>query len=342
MRIAVDAMGGDRGPQVVVEGAVQAAREYGDEMILVGQEDLVRAELAKFRRLPPTVHVKHAGSVIAMHESPSQSVRRKKDASICVAADLVKEGLADAVVTAGNTGAAVAATTLKLRLLEGIDRPGIGIAFPTLEGPSFLIDVGANIETKPVHYYQYACMGDVYFRYILHKERPKIGILNIGEETTKGTEAIRDAHEILKRSKLNFIGNVEGRDIFNGTVDVIVCDGFVGNVVLKVAESIGETIGRLLKEKLKKNYVTMMGALLTRSAFKSLKKDVDYAEYGGAPLLGIRGTCIIAHGSSNPKAIKNAIRVAGEYVRCRINEHILQENQSREIIPAGSEQAGTV
>ena len=332
MKIAVDAMGGDHGPGVIVEGAIQAARELDCDIVLVGREEVIQKELARWGRVPKNISVRHAGTVIEMNEPAAQSVRRKKDASICVATDLAKTGEVDAIITAGHTGAAVAATTLKLRLLEGIDRPGIGITFPTLKGPSFLIDVGANIETKPIHLYQYACMADVYVRYVLGKRNPTVGILNVGEETSKGTDLIRDTHPLLKKSKLNFVGNVEGRDIFNGKVDIIVSDGFVGNVVLKVAESIADVAGQLLKRNLKKNFITLMGALLSQSAFKAFKRQVDYAEYGGAQLLGIRGTCIICHGRSNPKAIKNAIRVAGESVRCKINEHILTENQSREIL----------
>jgi len=324
-KIAIDAMGGDHAPRAIVEGAVEAARAYPHHLVLVGQTDAIERELARLGSRPKNISIRHADSVIGMSESASVSVRRKKDASVCVCADMAKADEVDAIVTAGHTGAAVAATTLKLRLIEGIDRPGIGIAFPTLKGPSFLIDVGANIETKPIHYLQYAVMGDVYFRSILGKRNPTVGILNIGEEDSKGTEIIKEARKLLEKSKLNFIGNVEGRDIFNGKVDIIVCDGFVGNVVLKVAESIVDVIGQLLKKNLKKNYMTMVGALLSKPAFKALKREVDYTEYGGAPLLGIDGICIISHGSSNPNAIKNAIRVAGEFAQGRINERILQE-----------------
>ena len=244
-------------------------------------------------------------------------------------ADLAKEGVVDAIVTAGHTCAAVGACTLKLRLLEGVERPGIGIIFPTLGTPTFLIDVGANIDTKPMHLIQYAIMGDVYFRYILRKNRPSIGILNIGEEETKGTEYIKEAHQLLNKSRLHFIGNVEGRDIFNGSVDIVVCDGFVGNVVLKVSESIADVIGKLLKQELKKNVLTMIGAFFAKPAFARLRQEIDYSEYGGAPLLGIDGTCIISHGSSNARAIKNAIRVASEFVKYEINTHILEAIRNR-------------
>ncbi|MBI3252644.1 MAG: phosphate acyltransferase PlsX [Candidatus Omnitrophica bacterium] len=324
MRIAVDGMGGDNAPQAIVAGAVDAARAFDCRIVLVGDQNLLRSELEKHRAAPKSISVHHAGSFVRMDESAAISIRKKKDASISVCADLAKEGVVDAIVTAGHTGAAVVATTLKLRLLEGIERPGIGILFPTMGTPTFLIDVGANIDTKPIHLYQYAMMGDVYFRYILRKNRPSIGILNIGEEETKGTEYIKEAHQLLNKSRLHFIGNVEGRDIFNGSVDIVVCDGFVGNVVLKVSESIADVIGRMLKAQLKKNVMTMAGALLAKPAFDALRKEVDYAEYGGAPLLGISGNCIISHGSAGPRAIKNAIRVATEFVQYEINQHILE------------------
>ena len=332
MRIAVDGMGGDHAPQVVVAGAVEAAREYGHRIVLVGDQNLLRAELEKYPNVPNSISIHHAGSFIRMDESAAISIRKKKDASISICAELVKEGVADAIVTAGHTGAAVVACTLKLRLLQGVERPGIGILLPTLGTPTFLIDVGANIDIKPKHLFQYAVMGDVYFRYILRKNRPSVGILNIGEEETKGHEHIKEAHQLLNRSRLHFLGNVEGRDIFNGKVDIVVCDGFVGNVVLKVSESIADVIGKLLKKELKRNLMTQIGALLAKPAFDALRKEVDYSEFGGAPLLGIDGTCIISHGSSNSRAIKNAIRVAGEFVKYEINRHILEAVSASEDI----------
>ncbi len=324
MRIAVDGMGGDNAPQAIVEGSILAAREYGCKIVLVGDQTLLRSELEKHPDAPKSITIHHTGSFVRMDESAASAIRKKKDASVSVCADLIREGVADAMVSAGHTGAAVVACTLKLRLLKGIDRPGIGILFPTLKTPTLLIDVGANIDTKPLHLYQYALMGDVYFRYILRKSRPSIGILNIGEEDTKGTDYIKEAHQLLNKSKMHFLGNVEGRDIFNGTVDIVVCDGFVGNVVLKVSESIAEVVGKLLKQEIKRSPISMLGAFLAKPAFDALKKEVDYSEYGGAPLLGIDGTCIISHGSSNARAIKNAIRVAGEFVKYEINQHILE------------------
>lgn len=328
MRIAVDGMGGDNAPQAIIAGALEAARDYDFRIVIVGDQNLLRSELEKHKGVPKNVSIHHAGSFVRMDESAVSSIRKKKDASISICIDLAREGVVDAIVTAGHTGAAVVASTLKLRLLEGIERPGIGILFPTLGTPTFLIDVGANIDTKPIHLVQYAMMGDVYFRYILRKNRPSIGILNIGEEETKGTDYIKEAHQLLNKSQLHFIGNVEGRDIFNGTVDIVVCDGFVGNVVLKVSESIADVVGKLLKAELKRNVITMLGALIAKPAFDALRKEVDYSEYGGAPLLGINGTCIISHGSSNARAIKNAIRVASEFVKYEINQHILEAVRS--------------
>ncbi len=324
MRIAVDGMGGDNAPQEIVAGAVLAARELDCKIVLVGDQSLLRSELEKHPGVPKSITVHHAGSFIRMDESATLSVRKKKDNSMSVCADLAREGVVDAIVTAGHTGAAVVASTLKLRLLEGIERPGIGILLPTLLTPTLLIDVGANIDPKPVHLYQYALMGDVYFRYILRKNRPSVGILNIGEEETKGTDYIKEAHRLLNKSRLHFVGNVEGRDIFNGKVDIVVCDGFVGNVVLKVSESIAGVIGKLLKAQLKRNPITMLGALLAKPAFDALRKEIDYSEYGGAPLLGVDGNCIISHGSSDARAIKNAIRVACQFVKYEINQHILE------------------
>ncbi len=324
MRIALDGMGGDNAPQAIVAGAVEAARAYDVKIILVGDQSLLRTELEKHRNVSKNISIHHAGSFVRMDESAVLAIRKKKDASISICADLAKEGIVDAIVTAGHTGAAVVAATLKLRLLEGIERPGIGILLPTLGTPTLLIDVGANIDPKPIHLYQYAVMGDVYFRYILRKNRPSVGILNIGEEESKGTDYIKEAHQLLNKSKLHFIGNVEGRDIFNGSVDIVVCDGFVGNVVLKVSESIAGVIGKLLKAQLKKSFVTRLGALLAKPAFDALKKECDYSEYGGAPLLGVEGNCIISHGSSDARAIKNAIRVASEFVKYEINQHILE------------------
>ncbi len=324
MKIAVDAMGGDRAPRVVVEGAVQAVQEYNLDVVLVGDEPQLRTELARFSRVPPRLTLEHASETIGMDESPAVTVRKKRDSSINVAAQLVREGKADALVSAGNTGAVVCATTLAWRLLPKVERPGIAVVFPTLNGVTVLIDAGANIDPKPYHLLQYAIMGEVYCRYILKKDKVRIGLLNVGEEESKGPEFVREAHQLLEQSPLTFLGNAEGRDIFSGRYEVIVCDGFVGNVALKISESLAGTIAEFLKQELSRSLITRLGALMVLSGFKNLKRKIDYAEYGGAPLLGVDGTCIICHGSSSAKAIKNAIRVAGEFVQYQVTQHIIE------------------
>ena len=326
MRIVVDAMGSEMGTSVEVEGAIQAVKEYGHDIILVGDEAVIKRELDK--RAPGAHHkisVIHAPERIEMHEPAALSVRRKRKSSIVVGLEVLKRDEADGFVSAGNTGAVVCAATLSLRMLPGIERPGIAIAIPTMTGVSVIIDVGANIDPKALHLFQYGVMADAYCRYILHKSNPKIGLLNVGEEESKGTEFIKEAHTLLSESKLNFIGNIEGRDIYVGTADIVICDGFVGNVILKVSESVIDTLVKLIKKEIKSNPIAMIGALLITTAFKALKKKMDYAEYGGAPLLGIDGTCIISHGSSTPKAIKNAIRVAAEFKEQNVNKHIMDE-----------------
>ncbi len=330
VRIVVDGMGGDDAPRSIVKGAALASEEYHLQIILVGQEERLKDELAKTKFSKGKISIHPASEVVEMHEPASLSIRRKKDSSIAVSVDLLKEGKADALVTAGNTGAAVAAATLKLRMLEGIERAGIAIPIPTLAGHSLLIDAGANIDSKPKHLLQYAVMGGVYMNHVLGIKNPKIGLLNIGEEETKGTNFIKESYRLLSSSGINFIGNIEGKDIFTGNSDCIICDGFIGNVVLKVAENLAETIAELLKRELKKSFLTRLGAVLAKSGFLNLKKKMDYAEYGGALLLGVNGRYVISHGSSSPKAIKNAIRVAGECVNHHVNQHILERlaNQS--------------
>jgi len=324
MRIAIDGMGGDRAPGVIVEGAVAAAREFGEDIIIVGDEYSIGLELKKYKPSPSNITVKHAPTVVEMHEAATASIRRKKDSSINVGVELMKKGEADAFISAGNTGAVVCSAVFNLGLLPGIERPGIAVVFPTLFGFSLLIDVGANINPTSEHLLQYAVMGDSYSKYILNKPNPTVGLLNVGAEETKGTDFVKQSRSLLKESGLNFIGNVEGRDIFTGKTDVIVCDGFVGNVVLKVSESLADAIKTLLKNELTKSKITKFGAFLSKSAFKALAKETDYSEYGGAPLLGLNGRCFISHGRSSAKAIKNAIRVAAEFMSHRINEHITE------------------
>lgn len=325
IKIALDAMGSDNSPSMDVEGAIMAAREFDYGIILVGRRDSIEKELEKHKAVPKNIFIEHAPEVIGMHEQPVLSVRRKKNSSIVVLANLAKEKKVDAIVSAGNTGAVVCAVTLKCRLLPGIERAGIGVLMPTLKGTMLMIDAGANIDARPSHILQYAIMGSAYSEYILNNRNPKVGLLNVGEEESKGTGFLKEAYGFLERSNLNFIGNVEGRDLFTGDCDVIVCDGLVGNVALKVSESTAHAIIELLKRGLKAGLSSRMAALLGRKAFYSLKKKMDYAEYGGAPLLGINGICIICHGSSTPKAIKNAIRVAGEEVVKNVNQHIIEK-----------------
>lgn len=325
MRIAVDAMGGDKAPSVVVEGSILAAQQYGFEIILVGSQAAIEDELARQRSTPKNISVRHASEVIEMDEPAALSIKRKRDSSIIVGVDLVKNKQADAFVSAGNTGAVVCASTLGMRLLEAVERPGIAIIFPTLKGTSLLIDAGANIDPKPSHLLQYGIMGKAFSRYILKKQSPTVGLLNVGEEESKGTDFVKETYQLLDESKLNFIGNIEGKDIFHGTADVIVCDGFIGNVVLKVSESLAETLAEFLRRELTKSFVTKLGAALSGPAFRALKKEIDYSEYGGAPLLGVDGICIISHGRSSAKAIKNAIREAGEFVNYQVNQHIVED-----------------
>ncbi len=315
-------MGGDYGPSVVVEGAVAAARAHGLSLILVGDQTAVERELARHRAGGLPISVRHASQVVGMAELPPQALRRKRDSSLRVAAELVKEGEAGAFVSAGNTGAAMAVGMFVLGVLAGVDRPAIAVLLPSLTGYTVLIDAGAIVDPKPRHLVQFAVMGHCYAKDILGKAKPRVGLLSIGEEEGKGNELTKDAFEELKVASLNFVGNVEGRDIYNGNCDVVVTDGFTGNVALKISESMAEMVGAMIKAELGRDLLSRLGALLSRSAFTRFKKRVDYTEMGGAPLLGINGASIICHGSSPPKAIKNALRVAAEWVQLNVNEHI--------------------
>ena len=328
MKVVLDAMGGDYAPQVTVEGALQAARDFGFDIVLVGDKNVINRELKKYKdeKSKKNISIVHASETVEMGESPTTAIRRKRDSSIAVAVNLLKEKKADALVSAGNTGAAVAAVILNLGLLPQIKRPGIAIVIPTLKGVSLIIDVGANIDPKPEHLLQYAIMADIYSRYILKKDNPKIGLLNIGEEASKGTELIKETYKLLSSQPgLNFIGNIEGKDMFSGKSDCIVCDGFIGNIGLKICESIAETMVAFFKKELGRNWLVRLGAGLCSPAFTALQKEVDYSECGGAPLLGVDGNCIIAHGGSNTKAIRNAIKVAKEFVDYKINQHIVRK-----------------
>ncbi len=327
MKIAVDAMGGDHAPSAVVEGAVLALRDYADieELLLVGDESRVRAECARHGSVDPRVTFIHASQVVDMSDAASEAVRRKKDSSIARCADLAKEGKAQAIVTAGHTGAAVAACTLRLRLLEGIERPGIACVLPTERNAFVLIDAGANIAPSASHLLHYAIMGSLYSRHVLGYTNPRIGLMSIGGEDQKGNTLTKEAFKLLERSNLNFRGNVEGHDVFAGNVEVIVCDGFVGNVVLKTAESLASALYHWAKTEIARNPLRMAGALLARGAIGAVRRKTDYAEYGGAPLLGVNGTCIIGHGVSSPRAVRNCIRVARESINQHLSAHIVEE-----------------
>jgi glycerol-3-phosphate acyltransferase PlsX len=324
--IAVDAMGGDDAPKAEVEGAIRAARSLGVRVILVGKRDVVRAELAKHEDISDLpIEVQHASEQVTMDDSVA-TVRNKRDSSVRVAARLVRDGVADGVVTAGNTGVAMATSKLVQGMLPGVDRPALASAFPTVKGtPVVVVDVGANVDCSARMLAQFAVMGDIYSRVIFHTARPRVGLLSIGEEEHKGNELTRNATPLLKALPIHFIGNVEGRDIYAGETDVIVCDGFIGNVALKVSEGLVEMVYQMLRESLEATITRKIGYVLARKAFKEFKKRVDYSEYGGAPLLGVKGVCIITHGRSNSNAIKNAIRVAAEFAEGKVNERIEAE-----------------
>ena len=324
MKIAVDAMGGDYGPEVVVRGAVEAASE-GASVVLVGDAERVGSELEKYETTGLALTVRHSTEVVAMDESPAQAIRKKKDSSIRVCFDMVKAGDASAVVSAGNSGAAMAAGMFVLKRLAGVDRPSIAVSVPTVKEPAVLLDAGGNVDCKPIHLVQFAIMGDVYARYVLKKTNPAIGLLSNATEESKGNELTRLANELLKKTSLNYVGCVEGKEIYKGDLDVIVSDGFVGNVVLKLSEGLVVAVVKMLKEEIMASIPAKIGYLLSRGAFEKLKKKMDYAEYGGAPLLGINGICIISHGSSTHKAIKNAIFRAAGYVSAGVNEHLSEE-----------------
>ncbi len=323
VRVALDAMGGDRGPDELVSGAVQAVNEMDIEVILLGDEGLLWKALEKQTRATDRIEVVHAPEVITMDESPVEGVRRKKNSSIVQAFHLHKTGRVGAVVSAGNSGATMTAAIKFLGRLKNISRPGIASVFPTLKGPVVMMDVGANVDCRPQHLFQFGIMAAAFSQVLFGTEKPRIGLLSIGEEGGKGNVVVRKTHEYLQKSSLNFIGNVEGRDTFQGHVDVIVCDGFVGNVCLKLSEGLAEAVVAMLQEEIKKSVMAMTGYLLAKGAFDVLKKRIDYAESGGAPLLGLNGTAIVCHGMSNARAIKNAIRVAAELIKNDVNGHIL-------------------
>ncbi|HVP38349.1 MAG TPA: phosphate acyltransferase PlsX [Candidatus Saccharimonadales bacterium] len=330
--IGIDAMGGDFAPRAEVDGAIQAlAEEPGAfEVVLVGDVAVIEADLARhpgWRNLP--IRLVHAPERIEMGDAAALAARRKRNSSLVVATRLHKEGEIDALVSAGNTGAVVATSLFNLGRLEGVDRPAIAALFPVpnTQAGSVVLDVGANSDCKPIHLLQFAIMGTLFARHVLGVKRPRVGLLNIGEEATKGNELAQEAYQLLSATTedIEFLGNVEGRDVFRGTADVVVCDGFTGNVVLKTAESVAELLVTWLRRELKSDPVSLLGGLMSRAAFRRLRARMDYAEYGGAPLLGVNGVVIIAHGSSSSKAITNAIRTAAVAVTHQVNAHIRQE-----------------
>jgi len=324
--IAVDAMGGDHAPRSEVEGSVLAAQEYGVRVLLVGQPNVIRAELA--RHSPPTVPIEivPASEVITMEDHPAQAFRRKKDSSVHVGARLVKDRVADGFVSAGNTGAVMTTAKFIMGTLSSVDRVALAAPFPNARGGvSVLLDVGANVDSKPEHLLQFGVMGEIYYRVTFGSRKPRVGLLSVGEEEIKGNELTRAVYDRLKALPVHFVGNVEGGDLFSGKVDVIVCDGFVGNIALKIYEGLAMEVMKFLRKTYKSSFASQVGYLLSKGAMKGIRQTMDYSEYGGAPLLGVRGVCVIGHGRSNANAVKNAIRVAAGLARARINERIEQE-----------------
>jgi len=329
MKIALDAMGGDFGPPNLVAGAALALREYPhiSKLFLVGDTAQIEAELRKLGCNDSRIEIVHSTQVVDMSDRAWSAVRRKKDSSVSRAVDLVKRGQANAIVSAGHTGAAVAASMIKLRTLPGIYRPGIAAVLPTETNVFVLMDAGANIDARPEHLLQYAFMGSVYSSHVLGYKNPTVGLISLGEEDVKGNEMTKEVFKLLKKSSLNFVGNIEGRHLFEDPVEVVVCDGFVGNVILKTCESISVAIFQWLKHELSRTPMRKLGAFLARESFRTIKDKTNYEEYGGSPLLGVNGICIIAHGSSTPLAVKNALRVAAESIEQQVNPHIIEEVQ---------------
>ena len=324
VRIALDAMGGDHAPSEVVKGALLAAAEFAVEIILVGQEDVVRRELAAASATTPrNIDVFDAREIVTMEDTALAPLRRKRNSSVRVCANLVAEGRADAFVSAGNTGATWTSARAVMGMIEGVSRPALATVLPSIKGHTLLLDVGANVDAKPNHLREFAVMGHFYAQMLFGIDAPRVGLLSIGEEEGKGNELTKETYRVLKETGLNFIGNAEGRDVYNGNADVVVCDGFIGNVVLKASEALGEFVSTTLRQEMTRTWKHKLGGLLAKSAFVGLKKRMDYSEYGGAPLLGVKGGCIVCHGRSNAKAIKNAIGVARNFAINKIDEKIM-------------------
>jgi glycerol-3-phosphate acyltransferase PlsX len=328
-------MGGDFGPEELITGAILAIKQAGIKITLVGDAGLLQSYVNKNSEgagCAPLLEIVHASEVVEMNEYPVDAIRRKKDSSIMVAFELVKQGKADGVVSAGNSGATLAAALRKLGRVKNVSRPGIASMFPTLKKPVTIMDIGANVDCRPLHLMQFAIMASA-FSELYQIERPRVGILSIGEETGKGNTLVKETTELLKKSSLNFIGNVEGRDVYKGDVDVIVCDGFVGNNILKVSEGLADAILQMLRNEIAKSTLAKIGYLLAKPAFRRFKKRVDYTEYGGAPLLGINGTGIVCHGKSNAQAIKNAILEAVRMVENNIKDKIISDLAKNQLVP---------
>ena len=334
MKIAVDAMGGDHAPREVVRGAIQAGRENGFSLILVGQEPRIREELAAADYSGTDIEIVHASEVVEMCDVPGVALKKKKDSSIRVGLTLVAEGKADTFVSAGNSGAVMVGGLLILKKVPGVDRPAITATIPSPHGPIVLIDVGANVDCKPAHLLQFAFMGEVYARKFLEIPNPRIAVVSIGEEDSKGTDVTRETCELIRKTGLRFVGNAEGRDFFTGKADVFVCDGFVGNVAVKTMEGMAQAFGPFLKTEIDKSLLAKAGVVLARGAIRNVRKRLDYAEYGGAPLLGVRGGVMICHGASDQRAIKNAIRAAGAMARFGLDEEIARSISMRGPVPA--------
>ena len=329
MKIVIDAMGGDYAPQAVIAGVIEALKEFDVQIVLVGIKDRIEVELKKYSYPAERIELIHAPEVVEMHEPAITSVRKKKDSSISIGLKLLKEPHYDAFISAGNTGAVVAASTIHLGMLEGVERPAIGTIIPTLKKFSLLMDAGANTDPKPEHILQNALMASVYVREVLEIPNPTVGLVNIGEEAGKGTGFEKEAYKLMEEKLSNFIGNVEANEIYTGKSDCVICDGFVGNIVLKVSEGLLESVGVLIKREIKKDPLAILGAILMKSRLAHIKKLADYSEYGGAPLLGVNGLVMICHGRSSPKAIKNAIRATMQEVN-----HDILSSMKKEISKA--------
>ena len=321
MRIAIDAMGGDDAPQSVVSGALVAARHLQLALLLVGDRAAIERELARHPVASLDVEILDASQRIEMEESAATALRRKPDASIRVAAGAVRDGKASALFSAGHTGASLMAAHAVFGRLPGVDRPALATIIPTRQRPAVLLDSGANVESRPQHLVQFAVMGVAYARIALGCAEPRVGLLSIGEEETKGNDLTREAHQLLKHAPIRFVGNIEGRHVYAGDADVIVCDGFTGNITLKISEGLVETVDELLREELSRTFGTRVGYLLSRQAYRRFRKRLDYSEYGGAPLVGVNGLCIVGHGRSSPKAVRNAVAMAARFV----NEGLLEK-----------------